>query len=325
LDEALTVVPAVRADGLASLVAEVRSLDTQPPLSHMVIYGLRDLLPAGEFGLRLPNFVAMQVGLIFLFLAIRRIWGAPMALVAVAFAQVSPYLAFYGAEARNYGLWFAAVGASWWLLVCWTGAAANAATEAPPGGGRGPGRAALIIAWGLVNGLGLLVHLFQLFSLASQWAAIGAVAAAIPRGPGRRRLLAAGAAGTFLAFALFAPWAAMISAQAADGAAGVNWTRPPSVKTIAALPYALALGFSWGSGRRIPSAWAACCGCTAPPSSRPPRSWRSSSWRRRASCSAATAVRARRIASPSSWSPWSAWRGRSGTRSRPIFPSTRGT
>ena len=250
LDEALTVVPAMRADGLASLVAEVRSLDTQPPLSHLLLYGLRDLLPAGEFGLRLPNFVGLQIGLIFLFLAIRRLRGAPTALVAVALAQVSPYLAFYGAEARNYGLWFAAVCASWWLLVCWTGAAANAATVAPRDGSRGPARAALVIAWGLVNGLGLLVHLFQLFALASQWAVIGAVAVALPRGPGRRRLLAAGAAGTFLAFALFVPWAAILSAQAADGAAGVNWTRPPSVKTIAVLPYALALGFSWGPGLR---------------------------------------------------------------------------
>ena len=251
LDEALTVVPAMRTDDLASLVAEVRAMDTQPPLSHLMLYGLRDLLPAGEFGLRLPNFIGLQIGLIFLFLAIRRIWGLSTALVTVALAQVSPYLAFYGAEARNYGPWFAAVCASWWLLTCWTGAAADVtATGSPLGARRGPGRAVLVAAWGVVNGLGLLVHLFQFFALVSQWAVIGAVALSIQRGPARRRLLMAGAAGTGLALALFSPWAAILSTQAAEGATGVNWTRPTSLKTLAALPYALALGFSWGPGLR---------------------------------------------------------------------------
>ena len=241
MDEALTLLPALRADGVRPLVALVRSLDTQPPLSHLAIYVLRDLLPAGELGLRLPNFLALQAGLVFLFLLIRRTWGAPTALVAVAIAEVSPYLAFYGAEARNYGLWFAAVCASWWLLLRWAGPAAGANAAAPG--------ALAVAAWGMANGVGLLVHLFQVFALATQWAAIGAVAVAIPRGP-RRRLLAAGVAGTLLAFAVFAPWGATIAARAGDGAAGVDWTRPPSLKTLAALPYALALGFSWGPGLR---------------------------------------------------------------------------
>jgi uncharacterized membrane protein len=238
LDEALTVLPAVRAEGVRSLVDLVRALDTQPPASHLILYLLRDVLPAGEIGWRLPNFVALQAGLVFLYLLARRAWDTRTALVAVAIAEVSPYLAFYGGEARNYGLWFLAVCVSWWLLARWMGADTRPRTLA-------------VAAWGIANGAGLLVHLFHAFAIVTQWAVIAAAARTAARGAPRRRLLAAAGAGTLLALVVFAPWTAVLATSAvAGGSLGVNWTRPPTPATLASLPYALSLGFSWGPGLR---------------------------------------------------------------------------
>jgi len=122
IDESLTITPAVTATSLADLVRRVRMLDTQPPASHLVLYALSDHVPRNEFYYRLPSLVALEVGLVMFYLFVRRLWGPSLALLATALAQLSPFLAFYGAEARNYSLWFMLIATSAFAAVRWVDA-----------------------------------------------------------------------------------------------------------------------------------------------------------------------------------------------------------
>ena len=75
LDEILTVMPVLRAGSLAELIAMIPIYDAQPPASHALLYGLQTILPRTEFFLRLPSFVAIELGLILSYLTVARLWS----------------------------------------------------------------------------------------------------------------------------------------------------------------------------------------------------------------------------------------------------------
>jgi len=137
IDEAITLVPVTGARDAADLVTRVRAIDTQPPASHELLYALRDLLPHGEFGWRLPSLLAVEAGVLLLALVGGRLYGPAGLLFTGLCAQASPFLLFYAMEARNYALWFLAVAAAAYSMTgCLQAIAA-----------RSPGR--IVVLWTL--------------------------------------------------------------------------------------------------------------------------------------------------------------------------------
>ena len=155
-DEAFTILPALEARGLGDLPARVLARDTHPPLSHAVLYLTRGVLPQTEVGWRLPSFVFVELGLLFLYAAVARAWNRRIALAALVVGQVSPYLLFYAMEARNYALWFLTITAS---LYCMVRCAESLRTEGP---GRTTWTWALL--WGFANAAGMWTHMFHVFA-----------------------------------------------------------------------------------------------------------------------------------------------------------------
>jgi uncharacterized membrane protein len=230
VDEGLTVVAVTDAAGVRDLFERVRALDTQPPASHLVLYALRGVLPGDEFGWRLPSLLLTEAAIALLGLATARRFGWPIALLAAAAAQVSPFVAFYAMEARGYALWLFACCAALYAMTRWL--------EAP-----GFGRA---IAWGLANALGLWTHPFHLFAMVMQvvLACAAIRSAGIPAGSGRRTLVS-GVAAQAIAVVLFMPY--LLDLLSRDPALrGVGWTRTPTGVSILYYPFALVFGFSFG-------------------------------------------------------------------------------
>jgi len=185
-----------------------------------VLWAVTGHTPRSEFLYRLPSFVAVELGIIMLYALTRRLWGPVVALVVALCAQLSPYLAFYAAEARNYGMWFFCVTASAVAAVHWYDAV-NA-------------RAAPRRVWGwtavlaVINTVGLWTHAFHVFVLFGE---VVILAGAIALGPMAPDDAAAGrsarsGAAELATAALFAPWIVVIVRAAHAGTAGVTWTRP---------------------------------------------------------------------------------------------------
>jgi hypothetical protein len=251
LDEGFTVMPALESHGLADLVDRVRQHDTQPPASHLLLYLLRDLLPRGEFGWRLPSFLVAEAGLVVLCGAVARRWGARAGWLAMLAAQMSPFLAFYAMEARNYALWsFASAVALYSMVRCAEALEADGAGRTATS--AAPGRALVVwtIAWGAANALGLWTHLFHLFAIATQVVLAAGLILLSPLTPGaRRRALISVAAAQALAGALFLPWIVAMARSSAT-LSGVGWTRPPVLASLLYYPFAMVFGFSLGPDLR---------------------------------------------------------------------------
>ncbi len=238
LDESLTVGPAVTATSVADLVARVRLVDTQPPASHFLLWIVASVAPRTEFFYRLPSFVAVELGIVLLYVLARRLWGPMVAALTALAAQLSPYLCFYAAEARNYGLWFLCIVASALIAVRWWDAVA-----------RDDGRS----AWGwtaalaAANALGLWTHAFHVFVVVADAVILG-VAALSARS--RPRAVAQVAVATLIAVALFAPWLVVLAGAARAGTAGVPWTRKFSWSSLGYHLFALHFGASLGPDLR---------------------------------------------------------------------------
>jgi uncharacterized membrane protein len=247
LDERLTIGPAVTATSVEDLVAQVRAVDTQPPASHLVLYALRDFLPQNEFFYRLPSFVAVELGLIAMYLFVRRLWGPVIAWTATACAQLSPFLCFYAAEARNYGLWFLCVTLSALLAADWYEAARD---------GRARRAWAAAIALGVVNAVGLWTHLFHAFLILTEVVILVGVALVRPATYALlRQALVSLVAAQLATAALFAPWAYIVARGFATGTAGVSWTRPFTLASLAYYAFAAHFGASLGPPLRTLHLW----------------------------------------------------------------------
>lgn len=242
IDEAITLVPVTVAEGTADLIARVRRLDTQPPASHLLLYGVRDLLPRDEIGWRLPSLLAAEAGILLLALLAGRLLGPAGLLATGLCAQASPYLLFYATEARNYALWFFAIAAAAYAM---TRAIEAIAARRPPGA-----IAFWAAAWTLANGLGLWTHLFHLFALLVQAVVLAGLAYALRPPSTFLRRTAAWAAASFTgAVALVLPWV-MTVVRDFGVARGVGWTRPFTSAGFGYFPFSLVCGFSLGPDLR---------------------------------------------------------------------------
>lgn len=235
LDEALTLGPALSASSMDDLVIRVRAVDTQPPASHAVLYALRGVLPQTDFFVRLPSFVAIQTGLVLLYLTIGSLWGWRTAVVTVAIAEVSPFLAFYGAEARNYGMWFASACGSFLVLARWYEAIAHRRRGAALG---------WAVVWGIVLAAASWLHLFSVFLLIGEGAVVVALLLWDRRLAGGRGLAAGTAAlAAGIAVGLFVPWLVVLATQ---GPVDVGWRREFGWTSLAYYLFAAHFGVSLG-------------------------------------------------------------------------------
>ena len=238
LDEGLTVEPVLTAHSVGEVVTSVLAVDTQPPASHLLFYALQSVLPPTELGLRLPSFVAIELALVLLYVVFKRLWSSPTALVVVGIAQLSPFLCFYAAEARNYGLWLLVTSASWLLFAAWMRARDDARSRRVWW---------LSVAWGLVNGLGLWVHLFHAFVMVGEVACAAVVLLADRKAlRARRRYVVSAALAQGLAVIVFVPWLVVLALRVQEGTAGVSWTRELSVAHLAYYGFAALFGVSFG-------------------------------------------------------------------------------
>ena len=237
LDESLTITPAMTATSIPDLVRRVRAMDTQPPASHFVLYAIRDHVPRSEFFYRLPSFVAVELGIAIFYLVVRRLWGPKAALIAAASSQLSPFLCFYAAEARNYSLWFLLITTSILIALHWIDAVRS---------GAGRSAWAWAIALVLTNALGLWTHLFHIFVLMAEGAVLLVLVITIePRGR-RAQALVMLVAAHILTILLFAPWLLVVLREAHAGTAGVSWTRPFGAGSLAYYLFAAHFGTSLG-------------------------------------------------------------------------------
>ncbi len=244
IDETLTVMPVLEAENLQSLVDGVVNYDTQPPASHFILYALKGLLPRTEFGLRLPSFIYIQSAILVGLFVIRRYWDTATALLFASFCEISPLLAFYSAEARNYGLWFLASVGAYALFARWL---ESAGLLRRPADGKA-------MVWGLalgaVNAVGLWTHLFHVFVIGGQVVALAATS--FIHAPERRlyvldrATLRSAAASLALTSIAFLPWLWVILREASRGEAGVPWIRPFGIMNGPYYVYAAHFGMSFG-------------------------------------------------------------------------------
>src|SRR5262249_28153906 len=138
-------------------------------------------LPWTEAVVRLPAAVGVQLGVIALWWIVRRLWGSRTAWTTAVVAELSPFLAYYAAEARCYGLWFFVIGLTviawlrWYEELTTDGSAASVWTWA--------------LGWGVAGAGGLWLHLFHVFLLAGQAAVVFVLLGADRRLAVRRSLV----------------------------------------------------------------------------------------------------------------------------------------
>jgi hypothetical protein len=241
-DEAFTLVPVTRAHDLHDLLSRVRSLDTQPPGAHLVIYALRPFLSPNETGFRLPSLLEAALASGLIAVLAYRLAGPVAAVVGAAASIFSPFLAFYAMEARNYALWLLLSLVALIALLEWRDALDDE---------RGTRRAwAWAALWGIANTFGLLTHAFHVFAIVAQGTLVTAILLR-RRPPGKLlvRALASAAAGLFGGFVLLAPWLLQFYG-AAPVARGVGWTRPFHAAAMLYYPFAFVFGFSYGPDLR---------------------------------------------------------------------------
>ena len=164
-----------------------------------------------------------------------------MATLFLLSAQFSPLLAFYAAEARNYGLWFLTVSAAQLALTIWLTSFLAPLHEAQ----RKRWLAAL--AWGGINAAGLWTHLFHLFFVAAQAAIVMLVyVTSRDRISNHKSFVAGAATSVVITFMLFSPWLAALFQQVQSGQAGVGWVRPFSFMNLPYYLFAAHFGMSLG-------------------------------------------------------------------------------
>ncbi len=242
LDESLTAGPALAARSVGNLIAGVLAIDTQPPAAALVLYGVHKIAPATEFFLRLPSFIAVEIGLLLLYACVARLWNPRAALAVVAMGQLSPFLGYYAAEARNYGLWFLTITASFLVFASWVRLLTT---------GAAPQRVRRVAAaWGAVNGIGLWVHLFHVFLIAGQLACAAVVLFADRARISPRRYVGSALLAQGFAVLLFSPWLLLLATHPLADVSGVGWTREFSWSNPAYYAFSTLFGTSFGPSLR---------------------------------------------------------------------------
>jgi mannosyltransferase len=80
------------------------AIDTHPPLYYLLLKGWASVFGWGEFALRSLSVLAMGGAAFLAGMLVRRLFGARIAIIAMIFVALSPFLIRYGFEIRMYSL-----------------------------------------------------------------------------------------------------------------------------------------------------------------------------------------------------------------------------
>lgn len=100
-DEAYSIMLAKQP---AVQLVQLTALDTHPPLYYLLLKGWAALFGWGEFALRSLSVLAGALAVVFAGLTARRMFGVRVALMALPFVAIAPFLIRYGFEIRMYAL-----------------------------------------------------------------------------------------------------------------------------------------------------------------------------------------------------------------------------
>jgi hypothetical protein len=116
LDELITLHIAQLGSAKAIWNALAHAADPNPPLTHLAVLGSLRLFGEHEFALRLPAVLGYWIGLLSLFLFLKRRMPAMWALAGVVLSMANA--AFdYSYESRSYGIFY---GLAMLALLCWS-------------------------------------------------------------------------------------------------------------------------------------------------------------------------------------------------------------
>ena len=116
LDELITLHIARLGSAHAIWNALAHAADPNPPLTHLAVLGSMRLFGTGELALRLPAILGYWVGLVSLFLFLRRHLPATWALAGVIFSMANATFD-YSYESRSYAIFY---GMAMLALLCWS-------------------------------------------------------------------------------------------------------------------------------------------------------------------------------------------------------------
>lgn len=100
-DEAYSILLAKQS---VSQVLYLTAIDTHPPLYYLLLKGWASIFGWGEFALRSLSVLAMGGAAFLAGMLVKRLFGARVALVAMMFVALSPFLLRYGFEIRMYSI-----------------------------------------------------------------------------------------------------------------------------------------------------------------------------------------------------------------------------
>jgi len=113
-DEAFTVIHWMR-EPLSDTLANIATVDPQPPLAYFLYHVWGILTGTGEQTVRLLPALLNLIGIPVLYALGKRIGGRRVGLLAALMWAIHPYQIWHAQDARNYGIWAAASAASLWL------------------------------------------------------------------------------------------------------------------------------------------------------------------------------------------------------------------
>lgn len=113
-DEAFTVIHWMR-EPLSDTLANIATVDPQPPLAYFLYHVWGILTGTGEQTVRLLPALLNLIGIPALYALGKRIGGRRVGLLAALMWAIHPYQIWHAQDARNYGIWAAASAVSLWL------------------------------------------------------------------------------------------------------------------------------------------------------------------------------------------------------------------
>lgn len=215
----------------SAMWSQVVHLEKTPPLGFVLSWLTSHLGPADPW-MRVPSLLAGTATVPLVALLARRCATPAAGLAAAAFAAVSPFLLFYGVEARAYALAACLACASTVLLLA-----------AGDRGGRWRWA-----AWAVVSALAVLSHYTAVFVL------VAGAAWALVAFPARRRSLLLAAAGGAVLVAWWIPSLVTQWGHAGDEAGRIGALAPLSVSTLTNIvPRALIGHPLWSGLQTVPT------------------------------------------------------------------------
>ncbi len=115
-DEAFTVLHWMR-EPLGQTLANIATVDPQPPLAYALYRGYGLVVGSGELVVRFLPALLNLLGIPAMYGVGKRVAGRRAGLIAAALFALSPVILWHAQDARNYGVWVACSALALWLAL----------------------------------------------------------------------------------------------------------------------------------------------------------------------------------------------------------------